>query len=167
MMRYLPANGTAGLARCADSTLSRSPCPPARITAATVRMNLGQVRGRRHAREALVDLAAKASDDVRRPLARGATEQLLAVAVVDSRVGERICDHLERSSFWLPGEDGAVDLYRSTRHVDEQAVGVVIAAEAVDESNLIAQVGLRRRHQPQTTRSGQADPTEPFGVYVR
>src|SRR5712691_5195726 len=38
MMRYLPANGTAGLARCADRTLSRSPCPPARITAATFRM---------------------------------------------------------------------------------------------------------------------------------
>src|ERR1700737_2811552 len=37
MMRYLPANGTAGLARCADRTLSRSPCPPARMMAATFR----------------------------------------------------------------------------------------------------------------------------------
>ena len=35
MMRYLPANGTAGLARCADRTLSRSPWPPARITDTT------------------------------------------------------------------------------------------------------------------------------------
>ena len=56
---------------------------------------------------------------------------------------------------------------RPTRHVDEQAVGVVVAAEAVDESNLVAQVGLRRRHQPQATRSGQADQTEPVGVHVR
>src|SRR5215467_8499582 len=37
MMRYLPANGTAGLARCAERTLRRSPCPPARMTAATFR----------------------------------------------------------------------------------------------------------------------------------
>src|SRR5579884_1771175 len=33
MMRYLPPNGTAGLARSRESTLSRSPCPPARIAA--------------------------------------------------------------------------------------------------------------------------------------
>src|SRR5579864_3679536 len=37
-MRYLPANGTAGLARWAESTLNRSPCPPARMTAATFLM---------------------------------------------------------------------------------------------------------------------------------
>ena len=104
---------------------------------------------------------------MRRPLARGATEQLLALHVFDSRIGERIGDHLERSRFWLPRERRAIDLYRSTRHVDKQAVGVVVAAEAVDESNLVAQVGLRRRHQPQTTRSGQADQTEAVGVHVR
>src|SRR3990170_4393524 len=33
MMRYLPANGTAGLASLAVSTPSREPSPPARITA--------------------------------------------------------------------------------------------------------------------------------------
>ena len=36
MMRYLPAKGTAGLARCAESTHSRSPWPPARMTATTL-----------------------------------------------------------------------------------------------------------------------------------
>src|SRR4051812_32108530 len=35
MIRYLPANGTAGLARLTDSTDRRSPCPPARMTATT------------------------------------------------------------------------------------------------------------------------------------
>src|SRR5229473_125563 len=33
MMRYLPANGTAGLARLAVSTPRREPSPPARIAA--------------------------------------------------------------------------------------------------------------------------------------
>ena len=33
MMRYLPPNGTAGLARFCDRIESRSPSPPARITA--------------------------------------------------------------------------------------------------------------------------------------
>src|SRR5438105_15663682 len=42
MMRYFPAKGTAGLARWADSTLSRSPCPPARMTAATFRIAMSQ-----------------------------------------------------------------------------------------------------------------------------
>src|SRR5579859_431348 len=36
MMRYLPANGTAGLARFCESRLSRSPWPPARMTASTL-----------------------------------------------------------------------------------------------------------------------------------
>ena len=33
MIRYLPPNGTAGLARTEDRIDSRSPSPPARITA--------------------------------------------------------------------------------------------------------------------------------------
>ena len=33
MIRYLPAKGTAGLARTDDRIESRSPSPPARITA--------------------------------------------------------------------------------------------------------------------------------------
>src|SRR6266487_6912775 len=36
MIRYLPANGTAGLARFCDRRLKRSPCPPARMTANTL-----------------------------------------------------------------------------------------------------------------------------------
>jgi putative transposase len=36
MMRYLPANGTAGLARFCERRLNRSPWPPARITASTL-----------------------------------------------------------------------------------------------------------------------------------
>src|SRR5688572_33435007 len=35
MIRYLPAKGTAGLARTADKIDSRSPSPPARTTAVT------------------------------------------------------------------------------------------------------------------------------------
>src|SRR5437773_8265715 len=36
MMRYLPANGTAGLARFWERRLNRSPWPPARMTANTL-----------------------------------------------------------------------------------------------------------------------------------
>src|SRR2546430_7584342 len=36
MMRYLPANGTAGLARFSERRLNRSPWPPARIIASTL-----------------------------------------------------------------------------------------------------------------------------------
>src|SRR2546429_9979620 len=36
MIRYLPANGTAGLARFSERRLNRSPWPPARITASTL-----------------------------------------------------------------------------------------------------------------------------------
>src|SRR2546421_294623 len=36
MMRYLPANGTAGLARFCERRLNRSPWPPARIIASTL-----------------------------------------------------------------------------------------------------------------------------------
>src|SRR3954447_7525482 len=36
MMRYLPAKGTAGLARFSERILKRSPWPPARITARTL-----------------------------------------------------------------------------------------------------------------------------------
>ena len=35
MIRYLPPNGTAGFARTEDRIDSRSPSPPARITAMT------------------------------------------------------------------------------------------------------------------------------------
>ena len=35
MIRYLPPNGTAGLARTEDRIERRSPSPPARITAMT------------------------------------------------------------------------------------------------------------------------------------
>src|SRR5437016_5496420 len=38
MIRYLPANGTAGLARFCERRLNRSPWPPARITASTLLM---------------------------------------------------------------------------------------------------------------------------------
>ena len=38
MMRYLPAKGTAGFARCWVSGRSRSPRPPARIMVKTSRM---------------------------------------------------------------------------------------------------------------------------------
>src|SRR5260221_9376355 len=36
MMRYLPANGTAGLARFCERRLNRSPWPPARMMASTL-----------------------------------------------------------------------------------------------------------------------------------
>src|SRR5258708_17728016 len=36
MMRYLPANGTAGLARFWERRLNRSPWPPAIMTASTL-----------------------------------------------------------------------------------------------------------------------------------
>src|SRR6266702_1613700 len=38
MIRYLPANGTAGLARFCERRLNRSPWPPARMTASTLLM---------------------------------------------------------------------------------------------------------------------------------
>src|SRR3954447_5962047 len=41
MMRYLPANGTAGFARSRDRTLSRSPWPPARIVAMVFLIRVG------------------------------------------------------------------------------------------------------------------------------
>src|SRR3954470_11141829 len=41
MMRYLPANGTAGFARSKDRTLSRSPWPPARIVAMVFLIRVG------------------------------------------------------------------------------------------------------------------------------
>src|SRR5262245_37767792 len=46
MMRYLPAKGTAGLARLAVSTPRREPSPPARMTALIliVHLNLRGVR---------------------------------------------------------------------------------------------------------------------------
>src|SRR5689334_12818377 len=46
MMRYLPAKGTAGLARFAVSTPNREPSPPARITARIfiIHLSLREVR---------------------------------------------------------------------------------------------------------------------------
>src|SRR6266487_483112 len=51
MMRYLPAKGTAGLARLDERTDSRSPCPPAITTATTLRMLSLSYGNRHHYRE--------------------------------------------------------------------------------------------------------------------
>src|SRR6267143_4218926 len=64
MMRYLPANGTAGLARCAESTLSLSPWPPARMIATTLRMRVPQCnpRSSEHFQQHGVDVPVQPPD---------------------------------------------------------------------------------------------------------
>src|SRR5271154_5231283 len=48
MMRYLPANGTAGLARFSVRTPRREPSPPARMTARALTSGVLSGRARRH-----------------------------------------------------------------------------------------------------------------------
>src|SRR5262245_3340619 len=49
MIRYLPANGTAGLARFSVRTPSLEPSPPARMTARALKRTLSGAPVRRHA----------------------------------------------------------------------------------------------------------------------
>src|SRR5919199_587619 len=76
MMRYLPANGTAGLARLDERTDSRSPCPPAITTATTLRMLSLSYGNRHHYREFQVEDLFHVSGSTSFRVERGAASEI-------------------------------------------------------------------------------------------
>ena len=129
-------------------------------------MELGQVGRGRDALETAAHLVVESVHDLCSALARGSAEELAALTCADTRVVQRVADDFKRARLWLPGQHLPVELERTAADVQNEAVRVVVATEAVDEADLVAQVGLGRGDDGQAAGRGQSDEANVLGVEV-